>query len=74
MFWLNLVRRGVSIYSLDKILQHGLKHLGHFLHRLTKIMDGFTVYNQYMNFSIFKSIYLVLILSLNFFKKTYKNL
>ena len=75
VLWLNLVRGGVSIYSLDKNFTTWTKAPGSLSSSsLQKIMDGFTVYNQYMNFNIFKSIYLVLILSLNFFKKTYKNL
>ena len=34
-----------------------------------KIKDAFTVYYRYMNFNIIKSIYFILILSLNFIKK-----
>ena len=36
---------------------------------IQKLWDGFKVYNQYMGFNIFKSLYYLLCLSFNYLKK-----
>ena len=36
---------------------------------LQKLIDGFNVYNKYMRFSYLKSLYCLMILSINFLKK-----
>ncbi len=36
-----------------------------------KLIDGFNVYNRYMKFGLIKSLYLLIILTLNFFRKSF---
>jgi len=36
---------------------------------IQKLFDGFRVYNSYMKFNVFKSLYYLLCLSLNYLKK-----
>ena len=64
--WLNIVKSGINIYSLNKVLTTGEKLTNHFSSTLQKIKDGFLVYKKYMGFNVFISIYYLSILSINF--------
>jgi teichuronic acid biosynthesis glycosyltransferase TuaG len=74
ILWLNIVRSGINIYSIDKVLTYWRK-TDHSLSSSTlqKIKDGFTVYKKYMRFNIFLSIYYLSMLSINFLIKNYIN-
>ena len=74
MLWLYLIKKGIKIYSLKKKLTIWTKMPGSLSSSIIqKLGDSFLVYNRYMNFGITKSIYLTLILSINFLKKNFKN-
>ena len=70
VFWLMLLQKNYKFYALDKYLTNW-KDLKNSLSSSTiqKLKDGFKVYNQYMNFNIFKSLYFLFCLSLNYLKK-----
>ena len=70
VFWLMLFKKNYKFYALDKHLSNWLD-LKNSLSSSTiqKLNDGFKVYNIYMNFNIFKSMYYLLCLSLNYLKK-----
>ena len=70
VFWLMLLKKNNKFYAQDKYLTNwsDLKNsLSSSI--IQKLMDGFRVYNQYMNFNIFKSLYYLFCLSLNYLKK-----
>ena len=74
VLWLNLVKKGFIIHSLNKNLTVWNKTPGSLSSSIIqKLKDSFFVYYRYMHFGVTKSIYLTLILSLNFLKKNYKN-
>ncbi len=74
VLWLYLIKKGIKIYSLKKKLTIWTKMPGSLSSSIIqKLGDSFLVYNRYMNFGITKSIYLTLILSINFLKKNFKN-
>ena len=70
VFWLMLFQKNYKFYALDKYLTNWTD-LKNSLSSSTiqKLKDGFKVYNQYMNFNIFKSLYFLFCLSLNYLKK-----
>ncbi len=70
VFWLMLLKKNNKFYAQDKYLTNW-SDLKNSLSSSTiqKLMDGFRVYNQYMNFNIFKSLYYLFCLSLNYLKK-----
>ena len=70
VLWLNLILDNVKIYGMDENLVLWKKSKNSLSSStLQKLLDGFRVYNSYMKFNIFKSIYYLLCLSLNYFKK-----
>ena len=71
VLWLKLLRNNVKIYGLKEILTFWTRSSSSLSSStIQKILDGFRVYNKYMNFNYFKSIYYLLCLSINFlFKK-----
>ena len=71
VLWLKLLRKNVKIYGLKEILTFWTRSSSSLSSSTTqKLLDGFRVYNKYMNFNYFKSIYYLLCLSINFlFKK-----
>ena len=74
ILWLNIVKSGVNIYSVNKILTYWRKtDKSLSSSTLQKIKDGFLVYKKYMGFNIFVSIYYLLMLSINFLIKNYIN-
>ena len=66
ILWLRLLKKGYSFYPIDLNLTKWRK-LDQSLSssNFQKIKDGFSVYYRYMNFNLFKSIYLIFILSIN---------
>lgn len=74
VLWLKLLRVGQTIYSLDNYLTSWRKNkLSLSSSKLQKIRDGYLVYNKYMRFSAIKSLYYLIILSINYLKKTILN-
>ena len=71
VLWLKLLRKNVKIYGLKEILTFWTRSSSSLSSStIQKILDGFRVYNKYMNFNYFKSIYYLLCLSINYlFKK-----
>ena len=70
VLWLNLSNQGVKIFGLDQCLVFWRK-TGNSLssNPFQKIIDGFRVYYIYMDYNFLKSVYSLIILSLNFLKK-----
>lgn len=74
ILWLNIVKSGINIYSLNKVLTYWRKtDKSLSSSTLQKIKDGFVVYNKYMGFNVFTSIYYLSMLSINFLIKNYYN-
>ena len=65
-----LLKKDYKFYAYDKYLTNW-SDVKNSLSSSTvqKLNDGFKVYNQYMDFSIFKSLYYLLCLSFNYLKK-----
>tara|TARA_B110001452_G_scaffold162456_1_gene135212 strand:+ start:481 stop:1236 length:756 start_codon:yes stop_codon:yes gene_type:complete len=75
VLWLKIVKSGNTIFGLKKNLVKWRKSENSLSSSsIQKIKDGFKVYNQYLEYNIFKSIYFLIILSINFFKKSLLNL
>lgn len=70
VLWLKILKKGIRIGSINKSLMYWRK-LNKSLSSSTtqKLYDGFIVYKKFMKFNFFKSIYLLLCLSLNYIKK-----
>ncbi|MDC0529685.1 glycosyltransferase [Candidatus Pelagibacter ubique] len=70
VLWLKLSKANFNFYGLDKILTKW-KKIDKSLSSNTfqKILDGFKVYNDYMGFNKIKSLYHLMLLSINFLKK-----
>ena len=66
VFWLSLLKKNINIYGIDLHLTRWRK-LNNSLSSsiIQKIRDGFIVYNKYLKMSFFKSIYYLLLLSIN---------
>ncbi len=70
VLWLKLLSRNIKIYGIDKELALWRKSNNSLSSSLfQKIIDGYKVYNVYMKYSMVKSIYYLLCLSINFLKK-----
>ena len=70
VLWLRILKENYEINGLDRQLVYWRKSknsLSSSLHQ--KLYDGFLVYYQYMNFNLFKSLYYLLYLCINFMKK-----
>jgi len=68
--WLNITKNGYKAYNFKKILvkwNYTKNSLSSNLFQ--KLTDAFTVYKVYQNFSIIKSLYCLLILSINSLKR-----
>jgi hypothetical protein len=70
VFWLMLSQSGIKIYSLNKTLMKWRK-LDNSLsdNILQKLIDGFRVYNVYLNYNFILSLKCLFILSINFIIK-----
>ena len=70
VFWLMLLQKNYKFYALDKYLTNWTDSRNSLSSStIQKLKDGFKVYNQYMNFNIFKSLYFLFCLCLNYLKK-----
>lgn len=70
VLWLKLILDNVKMYGLDKNLTLWRKENNSLSSStIQKLFDGFRVYNSYMKFNVFKSLYYLLCLSLNYLKK-----
>lgn len=68
--WLEILKRGYKIYSLDEYLVSWVKSKNSLSSSsFQKLKDSFTLYNYFMKFNFIKSIYYTFILSVNFIKK-----
>ena len=70
VLWLLILKKNITIGSIDINLSYWRKSPNSLSSSmLQKLLDGFSVYNKYMNFNFFKSIYYLFCLSINFIKK-----
>ena len=75
VLWLRIIRGGTKIFGLKKNLVKWRKSENSLSSSsIQKIKDGFKVYNYYFDYNFFKSSYYLLILSLNYLKKNFRNL
>ena len=70
VLWLRLLQKKIPIIGLNKNLTYWRK-LDNSLSSssIQKIFDGFRVYHTYMNFSLLRSIFNLICLSINFLRK-----
>ena len=69
VLWLKLSKK-TDLYGIDLPLTKWRKLKDSLSSNSTqKLIDGFNVYNKYMKFSFLKSLYFLMILSINFLKK-----
>ena len=70
VLWLMILKKNIKIGGLDRNLTTWRK-LNDSLSAsiFQKLKDGFTVYNKFMKFNIFKSLFYLFILSINSIKK-----
>ena len=70
VLWLKLLKKGHKIYGLKDLLSNWQKTPNSLSsNNLQKILDGFRVYNSYMNFGKIKSFIYLFLLSINFIFK-----
>ena len=70
VLWLKITSKGTVIHAIDKNLtkwRKAPKSLSSSVVR--KLIDGYMVYRKYLKYNVFKSIYFLIVLSLNFLKK-----
>ena len=73
VLWLNLSKKKINFYGIKKSLAYWRKTKNSLSSStIQKLIDGFRVYNIYMKFNFVKSIFFLIILSLNFLKKINK--
>lgn len=70
VLWLKLLKKNIKIYALNENLLLWTKTKKSLSSStIQKLFDGFKVYYVYMNFSLVKSIYYLICLSINYLKK-----
>ena len=70
VFWLMLLRKNYKFYAYDKNLTNWTDSRNSLSSStIQKLIDGYKVYNHYMNFNMIKSLYFLICLSLNYLKK-----
>tara|TARA_B100001057_G_scaffold328426_1_gene328799 strand:- start:835 stop:1581 length:747 start_codon:yes stop_codon:yes gene_type:complete len=70
VFWLILFKKKYKFHAYDSSLTYWTDSKNSLSSSITqKLLDGFKVYNYYMNFNMIKSIYYLICLSLNYLKK-----
>ena len=70
VLWLKISREGQKIFALDKTLSKWRKcKFSLSSSTIRKLIDGFSVYHNYMKFSFIKSIYYLFCLGINYLKK-----
>ena len=74
VLWLNILLKGYKIYGFNKILSQWRSDKSSLSSSIyQKLIDGFRVYNIYMKFNFFVSLYFLIILSLNFLYKRFND-
>ena len=68
ILWLKLSKK-YHIFGIQKNLSSWRKINSSLSYTFQKIKDSFELYSKYEKFNIIKSLFFVLILSMNFFKK-----
>ena len=72
VLWLYLAKMNIEFYGIDKYLVKWRKTENSLSSNICqKLTDGFIVYKKYMNFNYIKSFYHLLILSINYLRKSY---
>lgn len=70
VLWLKILKSGKEIGALEETLMSWRKTKNSLSSSsLQKLKDGFKVYNYYMNYNFIKSMFLLIILSINYLKK-----
>ena len=70
VLWLKISREGQKIFALDKTLSKWRKcKFSLSSSTIRKLIDGFSVYHNYMKFSFIKSVYYLFCLGINYLKK-----
>lgn len=70
VMWLKIAKKGIILYGMQSQLSQWRKTSGSLSSDIIqKIYDGFRVYYKHLNFGFFKSIYYLVLLSLNSFKR-----
>ena len=70
MLWLKISENGNTIYGLEDNLLFWRKTKNSLSSStIRKLIDGFLVYYEYLGFNFIKSLYYLLILSINYLKK-----
>ena len=70
VFWLKIAKKGIDIHGLDEVLLTWRKAENSLSSSTArKLIDGFHVYNKYLEFNILKSFYYLMILSINYIRK-----
>ena len=70
VFWLILMKKNYKFYAYDNNLTNWTDSKNSLSSSIIqKLLDGFKVYNYYMNFNTIKSLYYLFCLSLNYLKK-----
>ena len=70
VLWLNLSKSGIDILGIKKYLSKWNKVENSLSsNSIQKLIDGFRVYKNHLKFNFFKSIYYLVLLSINFLKK-----
>ena len=70
VLWLKIAKKGIIIHGISKALMKWQKSNNSLSsNTVRKLFDGYSVYKIYMNFSMIKSFYSLLVLSYNFIVK-----
>tara|TARA_B100000963_G_scaffold346190_1_gene351120 strand:- start:14 stop:763 length:750 start_codon:yes stop_codon:yes gene_type:complete len=70
VFWLLLLKKNYKFHAYDSSLTNWTDSKNSLSSStIQKLFDGFKVYNTYMQFNVFKSLYYLACLSLNYLKK-----
>jgi len=71
VLWLEITKNGKIIHALNKKLTQWRKSNNSLSSSVVrKLTDGYYVYRYYLKFNVIKSLYSLLVLSINFLKKT----
>ena len=71
VLWLKILKNGIKIFAFKRKLVMWRKSKNSLSSSfLEKIKDGYKVYNHYLNYNFLKSSYYLLVLSLNYLKKS----
>ena len=71
VLWLLLSKKKITFYGINEKLSSWRKSSNSLSsNTIQKLFDGFKVYNEYMNFSIAKSLIYLFLLSFNYLKKS----